>query len=358
MSGLTRLSLGKLVLVLTIFLLVAFFAATVAAQDHPFIVWVYDKNLQDSQFGYFDGTTVQSTEQIFAETDFEGLACLNNRLYASSAMDGLRPSRLFTVRVDIATHAAALVEIGEIRNAVQEPFMEVAALSEKADGTLWGFASRGDRQGILRIDPATGLAELVVPMKMDAEGIEWFGDTLWLVAHDKFYTWQPGGAITFAFSLGVDRDIEGLDVVNGLLWIGLHKDNRGIIAVDPATGAIVPDKGFPGPNDIEGLTFCPPVPEATPTATLSATPSVTPTPTNTETPLPTVTPSLTETSLPTETPTATATPTPTPTETVQFLPTSATVTPSPTIRPPTGEDPVNEPTAPGGRLFYLPLVTR
>jgi cell division septation protein DedD len=354
MSGLTRLSLGKLVLVLTIFLLVAFFAATVAAQDHPFIVWVYDKNLQDSQFGYFDGTTVQSTEQIFAETDFEGLACLNNRLYASSAMDGLRPSRLFTVRVDIATHAAALVEIGEIRNAAQEPFMEVAALSERADGTLWGFSGKGDRQGLLQINPATGTAELIVPSEMDAEGIEWFDDTLWLVARDKFYTWQPGGAITFAFSLGVDRDIEGLDVVNGLLWIGLHKDNRGIIAVDPATGAIVPDKGFPGPNDIEGLTFCPPVPEATPTATLSATPSATPTPTNTETPLPTVTQS------PTETPTATSTttPTPTPTETVEFLPTSATVTPSPTLRPPTSEEPVNEPIAPGGRLFYLPLVTR
>ena len=357
MRGLTRLSLGKLILVLTIFLLVAFFAATAVAQDHPFIVWVYDKNLQDSQFGYFDCTAVQSTEQIFAETDFEGLACLNNTLYASSAMDGLRPSRLFTVRIDVATHAATLVEIGEIRNAAQEPFMEVAALSEKADGTLWGFSGKGDRQGLLQINPATGTAELIVPSEMDAEGIEWFGDTLWLVARDEFYTWQPGGAITFAFSLGVDRDIEGLDVVNGLLWIGLHKDNRGVIAVDPATGAIVPDKGFPGPNDIEGLTFCPPVPEATPTATLSATPSATPTPTNTETPLPTVTPSPTETSLPTETPTATATPTPTPTETVQFLPTSATVTPSPTIRPPTSEEPIDEP-VPGGRLFYLPLVTR
>lgn len=351
MRGLIRLSLGKLILVLTIFLLVAFFAATVAAQDHPFIIWVFDKGVRDSQFGYFDGATVQSTEQIFVEHDFEGLACLNNTVYASSGMDGLRPSRLFTVRVDVATHAATLIEIGEMRNAAQEPFLEVAALSEKADGTLWGFARRGDRQGIVQLDPATGGAELVMPSTIDAEGIEWLDNTLWLVADNKFYTWQPGGAVTFAFQLVGERKIEALDVVNGLLWIGLHKDNRSVIAVDPATGAIVPGKGFPGPDDIESLTFCVPVPEATATATPSPTPSATPMPTSTETPLPT------ETLSPTETLTATATPTPTPTETIQFLPTSATVTPSPTIRPPTGEEPIDEP-APGGRLFYLPLVTR
>lgn len=348
MNAQAKYAFGKITLVVAILMLVVSFAATVVAQDHPFIIWVYDKGLRDSQFGYFDGATVQSTEQIFEEHDFEGLACLNNTLYASSAMDGLRPSRLFTVRVDVNTQAATLVEIGEIRNAAQEPFLEVAALSEKADGTLWGFAGKGDRQGILQIDPATGRADLIVPSKMDAEGIEWFGDTLWLVARDKFYTWQPGGAITYVFQLGVDRDIEGLDVVNGLLWIGLHKDDRGVIAVDPATGAIVPGKGFPGPKDIEGLTFCPPVPEATATATLSATPSATPTPTLTATP----------TTVPTETPTATVTPTATPTATPQVLPTSVVVTPSPTVQPPTGEEPVNEPTAPGGRLFYLPLVTR
>jgi len=348
MRARTSLSIGKVILVAAILMLVVSFAATVAAQDHPFIVWVYDKSLQDSQFGYFDGTAVQSTEQIFVETDFEGLACLNNTLYASSAMDGLRPSRLFTVRIDVATHAATLVEIGEIRNAAQEPFMEVAALSEKADGTLWGFSGKGDRQGLLQINPSTGTAELVVPSTMDAEGIEWFDDTLWLVARDKFYTWQPGGAITYAFQLGIDRDIEGLDVVNGLLWIGLHKDDRGVVAVDPATGAIVPNKGFPGPNDIEGLTFCPPVPEATATATVADTPTATPTPTATATP----------TMTPTATPTETPTPTVTPTETIQVLPTSVTVTPSPTVRPPTGEDPIDEPTAPGGQLFYLPLVTR
>jgi hypothetical protein len=340
--------LGKAAFAAVLVMFLVSLAATVTAQDHPFIVWVYDLRLRDSQFGYFDGTTVQSTQQVFEEHDFEGLACLNNTIYASSAMDGLRPSRLFTVRIDVATQAATLVEIGEIRNAAQEPLLEVAALSEKADGTLWGFAGTGSRQGLLRIDPATGLAEMIVPSTMDAEGIEWFGDTLWLVARDKFYTWQPGGAITFAFQLGVDRDIEALDVVNGLLWIGLHKDNRGVIAVDPTTGAIVPNKGFPGPNDIEGVTFCAPVPEATATATLTDTPSATPT----------LTPTATPTTPPTETPTATPTPTMTPTETPQVLPTSVVISPTPTLQPPTGEEPVDEPPAPGGRQLYLPLVTR
>lgn len=351
----TRFSWGKITLVAATLLLVVSFAATVAAQDHPFIIWVYDKDLRDSEFGYFDGATVQSTEPIFAEHDFEGLACLNNTVYASSAMDGLRPSRLFTLRVDVATRTSAVTEIGEMRNAAHAPFLEVASLSEKADGTLWGFARRGDYQGIVQIDPATASTELIVPSTIDAEGVEWLDNTLWLVAGNKFYTWQPGGAITFAFQVAVDHSIEALDVVDGLLWIGLHKDTHGVIAIDPTTGAIVPDKGFPAPDDIESLTFCPPVPEVTATTTPSATPSATPTPTATATLIP---PTETPTETPTATPTATATPTITPTPTFQVLPTSGTLTPTPTLRPPTGEDPIDEPTAPGGRSFYLPLVTR
>lgn len=338
----------KVVFATAIIMLLVSIAATVAAQDHPFIIWVYDKGTRDSQFGYYDGASAQSTTPIFDEYDIEGLACLDNTVYGASGRDGRDVSELYTVQIDIATNQATLGKIGDIQTSAQAPFFEVASLSEKADGSLWGYADRGDLRGIIRIDPATALAELIFPSTIKVEGIEWQGDTLWLVGDNHFYTWTIGGQITPAFDLDGDIQIEALDVVDGLLWVGIHKDNRGVIAIDPSTGAIVPDKGFPGPDDIESLTFCVPAPVATATATVAITPTAT------QTPVPTATP----TAPPTETPTMTPTPTVTPTETPPVLPTSVVLTPTPTLRPPTGEDPVDEPSAPTNSQVYLPLVTK
>lgn len=335
----------KVVSVTAIIMLLVSIAATVAAQDHPFIIWVYDKGVRDSEFGYYDGTSVQSTGPTFEEYDIEGLACLDNTIYGSGGRDGRGTSELYTVQIDVTTKQTTLVKIGDIQTTNQEPFFEVVGLSEKVDGSLWGYADMGDRRGIIRIDPTTAVAELVVPAAIKVEGVEWSGDTLWLVGDNHFYTWSMGSQITPVFDLNSDVQIEALDVVNGLLWVGIHKDNRGIIAIDPNTGTIVPDQGFPGADDIESLTFCAPTPVATPTPTLTATPTATLTPTPTETP--------TETSTPTLTP-----PTLTPTETPPVLPTSVVVTPTPTLRPPTGEDPVDEPLAPSTQQIFLPIVNR
>lgn len=339
----------KVVSATAIIMLLVSIAASVAAQDHPFIIWVYDIGTRDSQLGYYDGTSVQSTGPIFEEYDIEGLACLDNTIYGSGGRDGRGTSELYTVQIDVTTQQTTLVKIGDIQTSVQEPFFEVVALSEKVDdGSLWGYADMGDRRGIIRIDPTTAVAELVVPASIKVEGVEWLGDTLWMVGNNHFYTWTLGGQITPAFDLDSDVQIEALDVVDGLLWVGIHKDNRGILAIDPSTGTLVPDKGFPGPDDIESLTFCTPAPVATATATVAVTPTATLTPIPTETP----------TAPPTETPTLTPTPTSTPTETPPVLPTSVVLTPTPTLRPPTGEDPVDEPLAPNNSRVYLPLVTK
>lgn len=328
----------KVVSVTAIIMLLVSIAATVAAQDHPLIIWVYDIGTRDSQFGYYDGTSVQSTGPIFEEYDIEGLACLDNTIYGASGRDGRGTSELYTVQIDVTTQQTTLAKIGDLQTSNQEPFFEVVALSEKVDGSLWGYADMGDRRGIIRIDPTTAVAELVVPASSKVEGVEWLGDTLWLVGDNHFYTWTLGGQITPAFDLDSDVQIEGLDVVDGLLWVGIHKDNRGVIAIDPNTGAIVPDQGFPGPDDIESLTFCTPAPVATATATVEVT----------------STPTATPTATPTQTPTPTVTPTPTP----EVLPTSVVLTPTPTLRPPTSEDPVDEPLAPSNNQLYLPLVRR
>ena len=295
---------------LTLFI-IALIAAAVSAQSNPTLFWVYDRNVRDSVFGYHD-TRTQALDPEFANHDIEGMACINSTIYASSGMDGREPSSLYAVQVSGAT--VALNRIGTL--AVNGTALyEVAALAEK-DGSLWGFAGRGNKRGIIRIDPATATAELQVAYSLDVEAVEWLGDTLWLAAGNTLYTWQPNGAITKRFAITSARgDIEAMDVVDGLLWIGISGDSRGVIAVDPTNGQIVSGKGFAAPDDIEGLTFCdalpPVIPTATPTATNTATPVV---PTPTMTTLPPVTPgnpspTPTETPvIPTATPTATNTP--------------------------------------------------
>ncbi|MEZ4728789.1 MAG: hypothetical protein R3E79_16775 [Caldilineaceae bacterium] len=357
-----RSRMGKAAISIVLLLLFCLLATNVMAQDEPIIIWVFDQNQQDSEFGVFDGDSVVGTNPVFNGKDFEGLACISNTIYASSAKDAFRVSELYTVSIDVALAQTTVMPIGEIRSASGDPFFEVASLSERADGTLWGYAAAGELgptgepTGLLRIDPATAVAELVVPSDLKIEGIEWWGDTLWLVGNNNFYTWMPGGEITFAFDLPVDDDIEALDLYNEQLWVGIHEDQRGVVAVDPVNGVIVPNGAFPGNDDIEGLTFCDipleitPTPTDTPTATatLTPTPTATPTATATLTPPPTGTPAST----PTETPTAI------PTETLQVLPTMSTATPTPTSQAPTGEEPTDEPLAPGNHQLYLPLMTR
>lgn len=209
----------------------------------------------------------------------------------------------------------------------------------------------------------------MVPFDKKVEGIAWIESTLWLAGNHHFYRWAPGESITAVFDLdGVDQ-IEALEPIDGLLYAGVHKDNRGVIAIDPAAGAIVEGAGFPAPDDIEGITYCPLQPVSTPTETPTETPTATDTstPIATSTPTATFTPTATDTSTPTATSTATATPTPTGTDTPVFTPTP-TVTVAgveigtPTRLPPTGTptslDPVDEPLQPGAMQVYLPLVQR
>ncbi|MBX3013210.1 MAG: hypothetical protein KF832_16955 [Caldilineaceae bacterium] len=355
----------KIATILVLLMFMVSIAATATAQDTPFIIWVYDKGTRDSQFGYYDGNIVQSTEPIFDEYDIEGLACLDNTVYGASGRDGRGVSELFTVAIDSHTNQTTLTKIGDIQTSTGEPFYEIAALAEKPDGSLWGYANRGERRGIVRIDPSTAVGELVWPSTAKVEGVEWLGETLWLVGNHHFYTWTPGGAITPVFDLADGIQIEALDIVDGILWIGIHKDNRGIIALDPATGTLIPGLGFPGPDDIESLTFCRPTPEATPTATPSATASATPSATASATP--SATPTATETAVGTVTPTVTATPTatmtpvgfPTPTETPPVVPTGGGGEETPTITPPapTNEKPEEEP-MPLQRRTFLPMIAQ
>lgn len=336
--------------------------AIVSAQDNREIIWVFDEGTQDSQFGYSDGSVIQAVDPGDPQADIEGLACLGNVIYASGGLDGQATSTLNTLTIDMGANTATLTKLADIVTATGNPFLEVVSLSARDDSTLWGYADMPPLRGVIQIDPATGIAELVQPFDGKVEGTAWISNTLWLAGDDHIYQWEPGASITFAFDVaGVDQ-IEALEAIDGLLYAGVHKDARGVIAIDPATGQIVDGAGFVAPNDIEGLTFCPfaPEPTATPTQTATETPTETPTATavDTATTIPTMTPTATAVDTATATPTATwtVTPddTPTMTPTSSSTPTS-TPTATSTTRPTNlGDGP--EP-APMPRS-YLPLVQK
>ncbi len=367
----TRISVVKLSVVKQILLLLLLLCLAVlirpiwisraVAQEDRFILWVFDKNVLDSQFGYYDGTHIQSTQPIYEGADIEGLACLNGVIYAAGGLDGYAPSTLNTLVIDVASNTATLRKIAEIHTLDGSPLFEVASLSAHNDGTLWGYADQSPLRGIVRLDPASGVAELVAPFDKKVEGIAWIDNTLWLAGGDHFYRWTVDTAITAAFDVDGIGQIEALEAIDGLLYTGVHEDDRGVIAIDPNTGALVEGVGFQAPNDIEGITFCPLQPNPTPTTTATATdtpmPTATVTPTATDTPMPTatVTPTATDTPMPTATPMIRLTPldTPLPTDTPTPTPTH-----SPATQTPTALDPADEPPFPGVTQLYLPIVTR
>ena len=312
-----------------------------SAQQERFLIWVFDQGSADSQFGYYNGSAAVDVGGVFKDYDVEGIACLQNVIYGTSGHDGHRSSELFTIRIDAANNQATLTKVGDIASSDHQPYFEVAALAEKSDGSLWGYADDGNQRGIIRIDPTTAVAEMIQPARYKVEGIEWLGETLWLVGNTQFYTWIQGGEITKAFKVTSDQEIEALDVIDGLLWVNLAQNNLTMLPLDPATGQIVPG-GFKGHTDIESLTYCqltPPLPPTpvppvtntpSPTATPTALPTVTitPSPISSATATHTVTPTVSRTATPTRPPLLSTTPTPTATITATHTPTPS-ATPSP-----------------------------
>jgi len=213
-------------------------------------------------------------------------------------------------------------------------------------------------RGIIQIDPATGVAALIMPFDHKVEGIAWIDKTLWLAGSNHIYHWTPGGNITLAFDVAGVNQIEALEAIDGLLYAGLNNDDRSVITLDPMTGAVVKGKDFQTPNDIEGITFCPLQP------TIPSTPTATNTETRTATSTPTLTVNGTETTTVTSTPTLTVNGT-------QTTPVPSTVTPAITptatrptatrptvVEPPTGLDPVDEPASRQTSTLYLPLIAQ
>jgi hypothetical protein len=364
-----RRSFGTLATLLVVVGLLCIGTAPGRAQDPTLILWVYDKNVSDSQFGDYAGVSATAIGPVHKGLDVEGLACIGATAYAVSGWDGKQPSQLYTLHLDRARNQSTLTPIGLIQTASGAPFYEVSSLDEDANGQLWGYASEpglnSAGQGIVQIDPATAQATLVVSATLDVAGIDWHDNVLWLVMNNTIYTWTPGAAITPAFQIPGMKHIEALESIGDYLYVAEHGQAR-MLLLNPHTGEQVAGAGFTVPEDVEGLTDCESPPAATPTATAtaSATPTLTPSPsatlmaTPTASSTPTATPSPPPTLLPTATASATPTETPAPTLTSTPTPTPqppAVLTPTATVAF-TGLEPGVEPALPS--TLFLPVVAR
>ncbi|MDY7080271.1 MAG: S8 family serine peptidase, partial [Chloroflexota bacterium] len=233
-------------------------------EPHCWIYAVHDEGVHDSQFFTleFDTFAAKALGPMHQGADIEGLAFhpKTHQLFASSGQDDQADSELYLV--DPETGKLILVDV--IRDAQENAFREVSALAFRPDGTLWGFARRGDpdRRGIIQIDPETGIAELIEQSNFGAEGLAWApdGQTLWLSRNKRLYAYTPGGSITKAHTFGdLPGGIKGLESrPDGMLVVGLYQDDElNIYALDVESGLVAAVDGFSTLefNDVESLAW-------------------------------------------------------------------------------------------------------
>lgn len=231
------------------------------------IYWVFDVSTADSQFGYWNGTASNPVGGIFDERDFEGLGCIGSTIFVTSGGDGNRPSQLARLTVNITANTTNVTDVGTIQTAGGAAFYEVSSLAVRpSDNTLWAYAAEAPAgaagQGIIRIDPATGQAQLIQAATLDVAAITWLGNTLYLAAGNDMHSWTEGGAISPSLrELNQFSQIEALDTSpDQTFYIG--GDGTTVQEINPTTWALMNDNVFPvtdnqgNSGDPESLTFC------------------------------------------------------------------------------------------------------
>jgi hypothetical protein len=215
-------------------------------------IWaVHDEEQNDSQLfeirstdlGIFD---VINRGILREGYDLESLDIhpLTGELYMASSSDATNlPGYLY--KTD-PKNWADLVSIGNIG------FTMVDSLSFDPEGILWGW-QRG--QGLLQIDPVTGIGNLVVPYTEDVEDISWTpsGNLLYAVQHRELLVWD-GSTLTTACTL--PRETEGIEAISEkMLMFGTHGGDKNVFVIDVENGC-QEINSIPTPyDDIEGIAW-------------------------------------------------------------------------------------------------------
>jgi cysteine-rich repeat protein len=223
----------------------------ISVKDTSCRVWgVHDKGLNDSQLFTVHSTDLQNFEVVGLGNLHEGydlesldINPLTGELYMASSTDGVEPGYLY--KLNPRNEEGNLVLIGDIG------FTRVDSLSFHPEGVLWGW-ERG--QGLLKINPVTGLGELVIPYTEDVEDISWSvdGKLLYAVQHDELLVWD-GNTLTTVCSM--PRETEGIEAISeNMLMFGAH-GNKNVYVIDVNNGC-QEISNIPTPyNDIEGIAW-------------------------------------------------------------------------------------------------------
>ena len=220
---------------------------------------VHDKNRNNSQFiSLSQNGQIKRLGPEYSNADIEGLDInpFSGAIIVSSGKDGQSASELFQLNPE----TGELITIGTIQDEQGNVFKEVASLAFHQNGTLWGFAKKGELRGIIQINQETAKANLEFPSKIKAEGIAWLDNTLWLIAGKKLYKYSPYiNKIEKVQTLSLPKSVESLFFTpNGLLITAVHKNGKlRLMSFNPETGKFRGELRFKTHKyyDIEGLSW-------------------------------------------------------------------------------------------------------
>jgi hypothetical protein len=212
---------------------------------------IHDQDRSDTRlFSYnlIDGT-FNPLGPLYPLRDLEGLDIhpYTQKLYASS---GQGQSRLYQVD----GYTGTLTPLGDIG------FKEVEALSFHPNGQLWGWSE----QGLINIDTATGIGQLVYADNTAIEGLAWDnpGNLLYGTAYQpqnlRSTLWAyDGHGLTIACD-NLPGEVEGLEMrPDNHLVFGIHDDNElSFYVYDISTCQTVAGAQIQTPyNDIEAIAW-------------------------------------------------------------------------------------------------------
>jgi len=211
---------------------------------------VQDNGLNNSQLFAIDlkSGQIKPIGPECLECDIEALDIPHDTdvLYAASGDDTLKAGFFYKVN----TQTGALTEIG------QTGFNEIEGLSFDKAGTLWAWA-KGD--GLIQIDPQTGVGTLMIPSSLRIEDITWNNDDSLLYGAQGTALWVYDGQ-DLKKACDLPGQTEGLEMLpNNTLLIGVHGQNHllDFKVIDLASCDIVAGVGIPTEqyDDVEGIAY-------------------------------------------------------------------------------------------------------
>jgi len=212
---------------------------------------VQDHGLNNSEFFTItpDSFEINALSKIYPGYDIEALAihpdtCL---LYAASSADAVKhPGSLYL----LSKQTGKLTRIG------RTGFTGIEGLAFDSESNLWGWA---EKAGLVKINPNTAKAELILASQAKVEDIAWdyAHNLLYTVQNDYLWVWD-GIQLTQIYPL--PQNIEGLEILpNDLLLLGIHgKSNLlSIQLVDLKTRNKIDEIDIPiDPyDDLEGIAY-------------------------------------------------------------------------------------------------------